>query len=58
MQEREKIKVWAKIIKGETKCLCPRNEKLCENRKCIKEEVYRDFFAGWEETFHRNKYGQ
>ena len=58
MKEQEKIPVFILIgPKGKTVCVCHASRKGC-NRKCERDEVTRDIYAGWIYTLYRNKYGQ
>ena len=57
MKEVEKIKVYIRIVDGQTVCLCHRSKKLC-NRNCEKDIVSRDKFADWEKTFKRDRFGK
>ncbi|MCD8117189.1 MAG: hypothetical protein LUE21_08790 [Oscillospiraceae bacterium] len=56
MKEKELIRVFVDIVKGETVCICRRSNKRCK-KKCMPDIVERDKFRGWEETFRRDKYG-
>lgn len=53
----EKIRVYAKIVKGKTVCICHAGKKGC-NEECQADVVTRDRYFGWEETFRRNRYGK
>ena len=57
MEKVEKIKVYINFRNGKTVCICKRNKKGC-NKNCTPDIVDRDKFAGWESTFHRNRYGK
>lgn len=57
MASTEKIEVFVNVVKGKTVCICKRDAKGC-NRQCEKDIVTRDKFAGWEDTFARDKYGK
>lgn len=54
---KEKIKVFVRIKDGKTICICPRSSKRC-NRPCERDTVERDKLNGWEDTFHRDRYGK
>lgn len=51
------IEVYIRCKKGKTLCICPRNDKRC-NRNCEKDVVERDRFAGWYNSFRRDRYGK
>lgn len=57
MNPKEEIKVFARIEKGKTVCICPASDKKCK-AKCTRDVVVRDKFRGWESTFRRNRYGK
>ena len=57
MEKVEKIKVYINFRNGKTVCICKSNKKGCR-KNCIPDIVERDKFAGWESTFHRNRYGK
>lgn len=57
MQIKETIKVFVEIVDGKTVCICKQDNKGCR-KHCTKDEVTRDRFNGWEDTFHRNRYGK
>lgn len=57
MAEKEKIKVYAKIVNGKTVCICHRGCKGCSDQ-CTPDVVERDRFEGWTCTFRRNRYGK
>lgn len=57
MASKEEIKVFVEIINGKTFCICKQDNKGCD-KWCKKDVVTRDKFAGWEETFHRDRYGK
>lgn len=57
METKEKLKVYADIVDGKTTCMCLRSKKKC-GKFCSKEIVERDKFAGWEDTFRRDRYGK
>ena len=57
MASKEEIKVYIEIINGKTVCICKQDNKGCSKR-CLKDVVTRDKFAGWEDTFHRDRYGK
>lgn len=57
MQIKETIKVFVEIVDGKTVCICKQDNKGCR-KHCSKDEVTRDRFNGWEDTFHRNRYGK
>lgn len=57
MEEIERIKVYVRIEKGYTICMCCQSKKLCA-RKCAKDIVSRDKFADWEKTFRRDRFGK
>ena len=56
MEEKEKIKVFLKVKKGKTKCICLHG-KRCLSKDCQRDIVERDRFRGWESIAARNKYG-
>lgn len=57
MKDKENIKVYVDIVKGETVCMCMKNKKRCK-KKCAEDVVTRDRYKGWESTMRRNKYGK
>ncbi len=57
MASREEIKVYVEIVNGKTVCICKRDNKGCD-KYCQKDVVTRDKFAGWEDTFRRDRYGK
>lgn len=57
MAPKEQIKVFVDVVNGKTVCICKRDAKGC-NKRCEKDVVTRDKFAGWEDTFHRDRYGK
>lgn len=57
MEEKEKIEVYIDIQNGKTVCICKRSYKGCE-KKCEPDVVERDKYAGWKDTFHRNRFGR
>lgn len=57
MQDKERIKVYVDVVKGETVCMCMKKRKRCD-RECSEDVVVRDRFKGWESTMKRNKYGK
>ena len=57
MKEKEKIKVYICTVKGETVCMCMKNNKKCP-KHCEEDIVTRDRFRAWESTMKRNKYGE
>ena len=57
METKEKIKVYADIVRGKTICMCVIGKKRC-NKNCPQDAVERDKFAGWEQTFKRDRYGK
>lgn len=58
MDEKEKIKVWIDFKDGKTVCICKRDRKKCNSKRCVRDVVERDRFYGWEETFRQNRYGK
>ncbi len=58
MKNKERIKVFAKIENGRTVCICKSDRKCCGRQDCSPEIVERDRFAGWEDTFRRDRYGK
>lgn len=57
MEKKEKIRVYIDFRNGKTVCICKRSKKGCD-KNCIPDIVERDKFYGWEDTFHRNRYGK
>lgn len=57
MEEKERIKVYVDVKDGKTVCICKRSNKGC-SKKCEPDVVERDRYAGWQSTFHRNRYGK
>lgn len=57
METRETIKVYIDVQNGKTVCICKRSKKGC-SKNCESDVVERDKFAGWQSTFHRNRYGK
>ena len=57
MQEKERIPVYANIVKGKTVCLCHRDRKGC-GKNCEKDFVSRDRFEDWQKTMKQDRYGK
>lgn len=57
MELKEKIKVYVDVRDGKTICICERKRKGC-GKRCEPDIVERDRYAGWKETFRRNRYGK
>ena len=57
METKEKIKVFVDIKDGKTVCICKADNKGCK-RRFSRDVVERNKFNGWEDTFHRNRYGK
>lgn len=57
MSEKERIKVYVKIVNGKTVCICHKGRKGCGD-PCDSAVVERDRFDGWDDTFRRNRYGK
>lgn len=57
MKDKERIKVYVDIVKGETVCMCMKRKKRCK-KNCAEDVVTRDRYEGWESTMRRNKYGK
>ena len=57
MEETEKIKVFVRIKKGRTICICHRDRKGC-NRQCEADVVARDKFDGWKFLYQIDRYGK
>ena len=57
MATKELIEVFVNIVDGKTVCICKRDAKGCK-KYCSKDVVTRDKFNGWEDTFHRDRYGK
>jgi hypothetical protein len=57
VKDKEIIKVYVDIVKGETTCMCMKGKKQCR-KPCSKDVVTRDRYKGWESTMRRNKYGK
>lgn len=57
MKDKERIKVYVDIVKGETVCMCMKTKKRCK-KNCCEDVVTRDRYEGWESTMKRDKYGK
>lgn len=53
----EEIEVYIDFVDGCTICICMQDRKGC-GKKCHKETVVRDLYAGWEDTMVIDKYGR
>lgn len=58
MKNEELIKVYVKIEKGQTVCICKRRGRKKCRPECEADMVTRDRMRGWEETMKRDKYGK
>lgn len=57
MEAKEKIEVYVNVNNGKTVCICRRSRKKC-SKPCTPDVVERDRYAGWKDTFRRNRYGK
>lgn len=57
MEATEKIKVYVNVIRGKTVCVCIHGDKKCDN-ECELDTLVRDRYAGWKDTFTRDRYGK
>lgn len=57
MDSSEKIRVYVRIVKGRTVCICHAGSKRCR-RSCEKTTVERDRFEGWEQVMRRDRFGR
>lgn len=57
MKEKEQIKVYVKVVKGQTVCICCKSAKGCAD-SCELDIVERDRFRGWESTMKRDRFGR
>lgn len=55
--QTERIKVYIRTEQGRTVCICLQACKRC-GKDCEEDEVERDKYRNWEQTFKRNRYGK
>jgi hypothetical protein len=57
LNHKEYIRVLVRFFRGETVCICMRDNPRC-NKRCTSDIVERDKFRGWEKAFNQNKFGK
>ena len=64
MQQFENVRLWAKMEKGKTVCVCRSTETKCHKTGkqccdvCTVLTYKRDRFEGWQSGAHRDRYGR
>ena len=58
MEKFTKLRVYERCEKGKVVCMCLRENKLCGSKACEKDEVLKDKFYRWPDTFIQDKYGK
>lgn len=58
MQQYEKLKVYIRLEKGQTVCMCLKNNKGCACKECHEDIVVRNRYAGWQSTMKRDRWGK
>lgn len=57
MRTKERIKVYMRILRGRTACVCKADNKRCK-MPCEVGTVTRDLYEDWQSTFARDRFGR